>query len=188
MSTQTRQAPPLASGNALANGEHDVKRTFVRAAVIVVAAVHGLIHLLAAAKGLGWADVPEIAEPISPAAGAVWLVAGVLVIMAGVLVAVAARWWWILAAVAAVVSQAVIITAWGDAAVGTAANVMLLLAAGYGYSSEGPRSYRAEYRGPVVSAYDWIHEQCTGQPRDHKQSSVANVDEASVSSPDGEAT
>lgn len=136
MSTQTRQAPPLASRNALARGGHDVMRTFVRAAVIVVVTVHGLIHLLAAAKGLGWADVPEIAEPISPAAGAVWLVAGVLVVMAGVLMAVAARGWWILAAVAAVVSQAVIITAWGDAAVGTSANVMLLVAAGYGYHKQ----------------------------------------------------
>ena len=35
-------------------------RTVVRLVVIVVVLVHGLIHLLGAAKGLGWADVPQL--------------------------------------------------------------------------------------------------------------------------------
>jgi hypothetical protein len=47
--------------------------------------------------------------------------------------------------VAALVSQTVIATSWGDAKAGTAANLIMLVAAGYGYASRGPRSLRAEY-------------------------------------------
>ncbi len=39
--------------------------------VVVVVVAHGLIHLLAAAKGFGWADVSQLTAPISPAMGAV---------------------------------------------------------------------------------------------------------------------
>lgn len=45
----------------------------LRWVVVVVVVVHGLIHLLGAAKGLRWADVSQLKEPISPAMGAALL-------------------------------------------------------------------------------------------------------------------
>jgi hypothetical protein len=49
-------------------------------------------------------------------------------------------------AVAVVASQAMIFTTWSDASAGAVANLILLLAVVYGYASQGPTSYRAEFR------------------------------------------
>ena len=46
---------------------------------------HGLIHLLGAAKGLGWAEVPALTQPVTTEAGAGWFAAAMLMIGAGVL-------------------------------------------------------------------------------------------------------
>gem|GEM_PF-2915233 len=124
-------------------------RTRMRWIVAVVVVLHGLIHLLGAAKGLGWADVTQLESPISTAMGVAWLAAAALVVVSGTLLSVPVRWWWVVGAVAALVSQGVILTAWSDAKAGTVANVILLAAVAYGYASQGPRSYRAEYRRRV---------------------------------------
>jgi hypothetical protein len=71
-------------------------RTVIRWIVIAVVALHGLIHLLGTAKGLGWADVTQLKEPISTAMGVAWLAAAVLVMAAGTLLAIRVRWWWVL--------------------------------------------------------------------------------------------
>ena len=120
-------------------------RTFARSFVVILTAVHGLIHLLGAAKGLGWAEVATLREPISGPMGLLWLLAAVLVLGAAAALAVEVRGWWVVTGLAAVVSQAVIVTAWSDARAGTAVNVLLLLVSTYGYASRGPRSFRAEY-------------------------------------------
>jgi hypothetical protein len=108
---------------------------------------HGLIHLLGAAKALGWAEVPALHDPISPATGLVWLAAALLVLGSGMLLAVRAPWWWLAGAIAGAVSQTAILTSWNDAKVGTAANVVLLVAAGYAFASQGPTSFRAGFHG-----------------------------------------
>jgi len=127
-------------------------RTMLRWIVAVVVVLHGLIHLLGAAKGLGWADVTQLKEPISAAMGVAWLAAAVLVVLAGVLLIIRARWWWVVGAVAVVASQTVIFTLWSDAKAGTVANIILLAAVVYGYASQGPASYRAQYRRRVDAA------------------------------------
>jgi hypothetical protein len=121
-------------------------RTAGRWVVGVVVVLHGVIHLLGAAKGLGWAEVTQLVEPISSGMGAAWLAAALVTIAAGVLLIARVRWWWIVGAVAVVGSQMVIITSWSDAKVGTIANLILLVAVVYGWASQGPRSARAEYR------------------------------------------
>jgi hypothetical protein len=63
-------------------------RTLTRLTVIVVVLVHGLIHLLGAAKGHGWADVPQLKDPVSAAMGTAWLAASVLVVAVGVLLVI----------------------------------------------------------------------------------------------------
>lgn len=113
-------------------------RTTVRWIVGLVAVAHGSIHVLGAAKGLGWAEVSQLTEPVSTASGAAWLAAAVATIAAGVLLLAHVRWWWMVGAVAVVVSQSVIITSWNDAKAGTIANILLLLAVVYGWASQGP--------------------------------------------------
>jgi uncharacterized membrane protein YphA (DoxX/SURF4 family) len=120
-------------------------RTLLRWTIGVVVVVHGLVHLLGVFEGFGWADVSQLTEPIGTAMALAWLVASVLVIAAGVMLIAGTRWWWAVAAVAAVASQAVILTSWSDAKAGTIANVLLGLAAVYGYRSHGPTSYRARF-------------------------------------------
>ena len=39
---------------------------------------HGLLHLLGAAKGFGWAAVSQLEEPIGPGVGALWLLAAMV--------------------------------------------------------------------------------------------------------------
>ena len=127
-------------------------RKTLRRGVAGVVVAHGLVHLLGAAKGLGWAEVPALEQPLGAAIGTVWLLAGLLVIASGVLLAAAVRWWWIVGAVAAMVSQAAVFTFWDEAKAGTVANILLMLAVGYGFASQGPTSHRVQYRRLVTAA------------------------------------
>ncbi len=120
-------------------------RTAIRWSIGLVVVAHGLIHLLGAVKGFGWADVAQLVEPIGAAAGAAWLTAAILTISTGVLLLVRFRWWWVVGAAAVITSQVVILTSWSDAGAGTVANLILLLAVVYGFASQGPRSARAEF-------------------------------------------
>ena len=127
-------------------------RTVVRWFVVVVVVGHGLIHPLGAAKGLGWAEVVALPDPISPVMGLAWLTAAVALVATGVLLAVRNRWWWVAGILGVVVSQALICTSWNDAKTGTAANALLLAALGYALASRGPTSFRAEYRCRTAAA------------------------------------
>jgi hypothetical protein len=127
-------------------------RSLIRWVVVTVVLLHGLLHLLGVAKAFGWADVTQLTEPIGTFQGAAWLLAAVLLIVTGLLLVARGRWWWIAGAVAVLVSQAAILTSWSDAKAGTLANVVLLVAVGYGFLSQGPSSFRAEYRRRVTAA------------------------------------
>jgi hypothetical protein len=127
-------------------------RDVLRKLVAAVMIVHGLIHLMGAAKGFRWATVSQLSEPVGVLAGVGWLLASLLVLAAASALAMRVRGWWVVTAVAAVASQMVILTSWNDAGAGTAANILLLIAAGYGCVSQGPRSFRAEYRRRCAAA------------------------------------
>ena len=127
-------------------------RGVVRRVLAVVVVLHGLLHLLGGAKGLRWSTVSSLTQPIGRVAGGVWLVAALLVVLAGLLLALAAPRWWVAFGVAAVASQAVILTSWTDARAGTLVNVLMLVAAVYGWASQGPRSLSAEYRRRASNA------------------------------------
>jgi len=118
----------------------------IRWVIVTVLVGHGLIHLLGAAKGFGWSTVSQLKEPIGGQAGVVWLVAALLVLAsAGLLAGGSPTWWWAVALSGAGLSQVAISTSWNDAKVGTAANVLLVLAAAYGFASVGPTSFRAQW-------------------------------------------
>lgn len=127
--------------------------TAVRWVVVVILALHGLLHVLGAATGFGWAEFEQLKQPIGPAGALLWLLAALLVLTTAVLLAVGApTWWWLVAAVAAVVSQAAIVSSWGDAKAGTAVTVLLVLVAGYGFLAEGPTSFHAQWRDQATTA------------------------------------
>jgi hypothetical protein len=127
--------------------------TVIRWLVVLVLGLHGLIHLLGAAKGLHWARVEQLRAPISPALGVVWALAALALVTVAVMIASGSpRWWWIVAAVAAVISQALIITSWSDAKAGTVVNVVLVLAAVLGFAGSGPGSFDAQWHDRVQAA------------------------------------
>ena len=127
--------------------------TTLRWFLVAVLAGHGLLHLLGVVKGFGWADVSQLTKPIGVVGGVVWLVAAALVLTAAVLLAVGApTWWWAIALGAAVISQIAITSSWHDARAGTIVNLILVLAAGYGFAAEGPSSFHAQYRERATQA------------------------------------
>lgn len=127
--------------------------TVMRWIVVGLLTLHGLIHLLGVAKGFGWAEVKQLKEPIGPGAAALWLLAAALVLAAAAMIALRApSWWWLVALAAAAVSQVAIVSSWGDAKAGTAANVLLLLVAAYGVVSQGPTSFEAQFRSQSSEA------------------------------------
>ena len=130
-----------------------IRRT-VAAAVVTVTVLHGLLHLLGAAKGLGWAEVTQLTEPIGRGEGVGWLVAAGLVLAAAGGMALHWRWWWALTALAATLSQVLVVLAWRDAWAGTLANAVLLAAAVYGLRSRGPGSARDRFRRLEHAALD----------------------------------
>lgn len=111
--------------------------------------VHGLIHFMGPAKAFGLADLPQLTQPISRGMGVVWLAAGAGMLLTGGAIVLGQRSWWLVAAAAVLLSQTAIVASWTDAKVGTLANLVILLAAVYGFASQGPWSFRATYEREV---------------------------------------
>lgn len=136
---------------------------FVLAGLLLV---HGLIHLLGFARGYGLAPVPALKQDISRAAGAVWLMAAVLLVLAALLVSLKSAAWWGPALVGVLLSQGLIVSAWSDAKFGTVANVLLalpLVVAGLGvlpssyphrYAHAADEVLQAKAPAPVVTEAD----------------------------------
>lgn len=126
-------------------------RRVIRWTVILVIALHGLLHLLGVVKGFGWAAVPALDVDIGPWLGLAWLVAALLVLAVAVRLARGTCPWW-LPLTAALVSQTLIVSAWQDAMAGTVVNLLLLVVAGHAWARTGPRSLRADYARHVEAA------------------------------------
>ncbi len=122
------------------------------AAFAVFLVGHGLLHLIGVAKGFRLAALPQLTQPITPLAGALWLAAAVLLVVSAGAIYVWPRWWWGLAVVAAGISTAAIVPSWADAKMGAAANLVVLAGALFGYLSQGPGSLRASYEDDVARA------------------------------------
>jgi hypothetical protein len=117
----------------------------VKWVIAALLGVHGLIHLMGFAKAFGLAELPQLTDPISRGWGLAWLAAALLVLATAVLFTTGVRSYWLVGAVGVVVSQAVIFTAWRDAWAGTILNAILLGIVVYGWATEGPTSFRAQF-------------------------------------------
>lgn len=94
--------------------------------------LHGAIHLLGSAKHWRWAAVPALGDTTLFAlptwlAGALWLLACVMLLAGAGLLLARQPVWALWAAVGVVLSQLMIVHHWPDAKWGTVANVLLLL-------------------------------------------------------------
>lgn len=107
--------------------------------------VHGLIHLMGFAKAFGYAELPQLTQPITRGAGLSWLLAAVLFLAAVVALFAWPRGWWLIGALAVVVSQAVIVSSWRDAKYGTIPNLAVLAGVMIAFGASGPLSFRAEF-------------------------------------------
>jgi hypothetical protein len=114
-------------------------------ALALVLTVHALIHLMGFAKAFGVAELPQLTIPISRAMGGLWLLATLLLLAAVVALWSAPGMFWIIGALGLVASQAAIFGSWGDARLGTLANVIVLAAVVYGAFAWGPFGLRAEF-------------------------------------------
>ncbi|MGV9012503.1 MAG: DUF6544 family protein [Flavobacteriales bacterium] len=117
-------------------------------AIFLVA--HGLIHLMGTAKAFGFAEIPQLTQHISRPLGMLWLLAAALLIVTAIFLFTLPQWWWMVGASAIVVSQVVLMTSWSDARYGTIANVIILVGVVFGFLSQAPWSFRAEYDRDVA--------------------------------------
>jgi len=113
--------------------------------------LHGLIHLLGTAKAFGWAELPQLTQPITPFAGTLWLVAGVLFLATAPLLFLWPRGWWLIGVCAVILSTSLIVSSWPDAKFGALANAIVVLGVVFGFLAQGPYSLRAEYEHDVTS-------------------------------------
>lgn len=120
-------------------------------AFAVLLILHGLIHLLGAAKAFGGAELPQLTQPISAAAGAVWLLSAALFLATAASLFLWPRGWWLVGAIAVIVSMSVILPVWADAKFGALANAIVLVGVVCGFLAQGPFSLRAEYERDVAS-------------------------------------
>lgn len=111
--------------------------------------VHGLIHIIGFAKAFGLGNFPQLTQHISRGMGMVWLAGALALLATALLFILAPRFWWLAGLGAVLLSQVIILSAWGDAKFGTVANVLILAGVVYGFASQGPLSFRAEYLGEV---------------------------------------
>ncbi len=120
-----REASRLTSTS---NAKHPaIHSDVVKIVLVVLLALHGLLHLIGPAKAFEWWDVTQLRQPISPISGVLWLLAAALMFGAAIAVAIDARWWWWLALPAVVLSQILIMQAWSDARFGTLANLLIVV-------------------------------------------------------------
>ena len=123
----------------------------MRWVVVMLLALHGLIHSMGFAKAFGYAELPQLTQPVSREMGVVWLAAGLLIVASAVTLVASPRRFWIVGGVALIASQVVILSAWSDAKAGTIVNVVLLLAVTYGWFNHGPQSFRAQFERDISS-------------------------------------
>lgn len=124
-------------------------RAWMKAAFAFIALIHGVIHLLGFAKGLGLAHVPQLQLPISRAAGWAWLLACLALALSAALVYLSPRYWGVVMVVGLGMSQYLVFRHFQDAKFGTIANVILLLPALVNTLDLRPTSLRSEYEAAV---------------------------------------
>jgi hypothetical protein len=117
----------------------------MRIAFTLLVGLHGLLHLLGAVKGFGWAELPQLRTPISPINGGLWLAAAILLASVAISFALHMHWWWWLGLPGVVLSQVLIGQAWQDARFGTLANLVIAVPLVLAALDARPSSFRSRF-------------------------------------------
>jgi len=88
--------------------------------------IHGFIHLMGFVKAFGYAQINQLTKDIPRSAGAMWLIAAVILIITSALFILKIQYWWLIALSGVILSQLLIIFDWHDAKFGTLANGIIL--------------------------------------------------------------
>ncbi|MDB5134998.1 MAG: hypothetical protein JWP37_1601 [Mucilaginibacter sp.] len=105
----------------------------MKALLITLIAIHGLIHVLGFVKAFRLAPVSQLSQPISKLNGSLWLLSAIMFVLAAAMLSMEKDWWWILSVAGIMISQYLIINAWQDAKYGTAANIVVLIITAIGF-------------------------------------------------------
>lgn len=117
----------------------------LRLLLVLVIALHGLIHLLGFAKAFKFAEVSQLTQEISRPAGLAWLLCALLFAGAGALLVFRQPSWWWVALPALLVSQALVFAFWSDAKFGAIANLIILLPVLAAAAEALPGSYGSRF-------------------------------------------
>ena len=117
----------------------------MRFALVALLLLHGAVHLLGFEKAFGLSEVAALHRPIARPAGALWLLCASAFFVSAALLVLSPRSWALVAAAAVVLSQVLIVLAWSDAKLGTAANLVVLLIACASIRDRLPTGFQATY-------------------------------------------
>ena len=124
----------------------------MRIFLLLIIAVHGLIHLMGFAKAFQLAEMEQLVKPISKTSGVIWLTATVLFLVTLTLFVLKSDKWWYVGLLAVVVSQALIIGSWSDAKWGTIANLIILIPVFIAFMGSLPSAFKNIYRMEVENS------------------------------------
>lgn len=96
--------------------------------LLLVIAIHGLIHLAGFLKAFEWVDFEQLEDDMPGYMGVFWLLAFLLFAVTGTLYFLNNDYWWLPGMLAILTSQALIFNYWDDAKFGSIANLILLIA------------------------------------------------------------
>ncbi|MGB5371244.1 MAG: DUF6544 family protein [Flavobacteriaceae bacterium] len=123
----------------------------MRTILALIFLIHGVIHFMGFAKAYGFGQMTALTKAISKPLGWLWLLAGLLFIVAVIIYLMKRDTWAILTIITVVVSQFLIISVWNDAKFGTLGNVILLAAAVIGLATS---HFENTYKKEVLNAID----------------------------------
>lgn len=122
----------------------------MRLALSTLILLHGLVHLMGFAKAFGYAELPQLTQPIVRPVGLLWLLGALGFVAAAALHLMRQESWWLLALPAIALSQLLVGLSWRDAKAGTLANLVILVPVLAAALEAGPASFRSRYRAAVA--------------------------------------
>ncbi|WP_149303277.1 DUF6920 family protein [Pareuzebyella sediminis] len=107
----------------------------MRIVLILVIAIHGIIHLFGFLKAFGLSDFSGISRPISKPFGLLWLSVFLLLAFTAILLSKQSSYWRIVGISGVIVSQILVTIYWSDAKFGTLLNIIILVSILLAYST-----------------------------------------------------
>lgn len=103
--------------------------------LMIILVIHGLIHLLGFLKAFLLAELNELTNPVSKPLGLLWLLATLVLLLAGIMLFLKNPLWWLFAIIGVLISQTLIIIFWKDSLYGTLPNILILIASLIGFAN-----------------------------------------------------